>query len=507
MIKYLKFPFFIVFFIFIYFFYFHNLGFENINEDQYRWYLRSERFFTALNSGDFENTYQQYHPGVSFMYIIKLGVEVFKFSNNLNFDTFKEIPYNLFPTFNQYTKIFMVIITLGSVFLLAQLINILYGKFIALSFLIFLTFDTYFIGLTRNLHMDSFLAVSITLSIVSFYLFLKTNEKRYLIITSIYSGIGLLTKSVFGISILFQFLLAFYFAVNGKISLKPFKFFIYNVLISFAIFTIFFPSMWVKPTDTLTNIYIKGALSTGLGGDDNFMHFVNGYELPDPGVKFYLWILNYRISPMIYLTIITLLCYNIYTIYKNKKIKVEKDTLIVFLSLLIVTYLLIIMYSSKKTDRYISIIFPPLMIVVAYYLKKFWSQINNIFLKITVMLFTVITIIINFQIHPYYFAFYSPLWGGLQKAQERIYINQGGIGYLLLVEAIKDYPEFKITAFNYDEIKYSSSIDVERIDPNKATSKKYVKILPLQRGDNMIKNSVLDRVIYLNGEAFWRIFK
>ena len=87
MIKYLKYPFFIIFSAFIYFFYFYNLGFENINEDQYRWYLRSERFFNALIVGDFKNTYQQYHPGVSFMYIIKLGVEVFKISNNLSFET------------------------------------------------------------------------------------------------------------------------------------------------------------------------------------------------------------------------------------------------------------------------------------------------------------------------------------------------------------------------------------------------------------------------------------
>jgi len=81
MIKYLKFPFFLIFTIIIYFFYFHNLGYENINEDQYRWYLRSERFFTALNELNFEGTYQQYHPGVSLMYFIKLGVETYKITN------------------------------------------------------------------------------------------------------------------------------------------------------------------------------------------------------------------------------------------------------------------------------------------------------------------------------------------------------------------------------------------------------------------------------------------
>jgi hypothetical protein len=210
---------------------------------------------------------------------------------------------------------------------------------------------------------------------------------------------------------------------------------------------------------------------------------------------------------MVYLTIALLLGYNFLQLIKNKKIRLEKDILILFSALFIITYLIIIFYSSKKTDRYISIIFPPLMLVTAYYLKKFWSQVNNTFLKFLVILFTTFTVYLNIQIHPYYFAFYSPLWGGLQKAQERIYINQGGIGYLLLVEAVKAYPEYKITAFNYDEIKYSSNVNVERIDPNKATSKKYIKILPLQRGDSIIKNSVLDRYIYLNNEPFWRIYK
>jgi len=507
MIKYLKYPFFLIFTIIIYFFYFHNLGYENINEDQYRWYLRSERFFTALNELNFEGTYQQYHPGVSLMYFIKLGVETYKVTNSTNFQTFKEIPYYMFPLFNFYTKFFLVSFTLISIIVLTFLIKNLYGKFISLSFLVFLTFETYFIGLTRNLHMDAFLAVSISISLVSFYLYLKTSEKKYLIISSVYSGLGLLTKSVFAIAILFQFLMTLYFAINGKISFKPFKNLIYNLLISFLIFTLFFPSMWVKPIETLSNIFIKGAYSTGLGGDDNFMHFVGNYELTDPGFEFYIYVLNFRISPMLYLTIISLIVFWVFKIYKNKKISLEKDPLIIFLALLTITYLMIIFYSSKKTDRYISIIFPPLAIITAYYLKDFWVKVQSNLFKTIFIFFTTFTMYLNFKIHPYYFAFYSPIWGGLEKAQEKIYINQGGIGYLLVVEAIKGYPDYKITAFNYDEFKYSSEKDVERIDPTKARSKKYIKILPLQRGNNLIKVGDFEKYIFLNEEPFWRIYK
>ena len=37
-------------------------------------------------------------------------------------------------------------------------------------------------------------------------------------------------------------------------------------------------------------------------------------------------------------------------------------------------------------------------------------------------------------IKPYFMAYYNPLWGGIKKAKDEIYLNQGGIGVFEIAE-------------------------------------------------------------------------
>lgn len=69
-----------------------DLGKENVNVDQFKWYSRSENFFTAFQGGDYKNTYQQYHPGISLIYIIRAGQVSFNQFINKNL-SLKEITF------------------------------------------------------------------------------------------------------------------------------------------------------------------------------------------------------------------------------------------------------------------------------------------------------------------------------------------------------------------------------------------------------------------------------
>lgn len=507
MIKYLKYPFFLLYFLLIFYFYFLNLGYENINEDQYRWYTRTENFFNSLNQGDFSGTYQQYHPGVFLIYLIKSGTEIFKITHNTSFTSFKEIPYTLFPEYNFYTKIFIVSFILISILIATMLIKEIFGKFISLSFLIFITFDTYFIGVTRNLHMDSLVTLQIFVSLISFYAFLKNKENKYLYISMFYSGLGLLTKSVFIISFLFQFLISIYFFIQKKSNLTPIKSFFINFLGSLLIFTALFPSMWVNPTGTLSKIFIEGSLETGLKGENNFMHYVNGYELPDPGPKFYFHVLNFRLSPMIYFSFVCILLFIVIELIFKKKLKITHDPLIMFLISLVILYFSVLTYSSKKTDRYLIVIFPHLALITAYYLRVIWPKITHNVFKFIFVLFTLISIVHNFQIHPFYFAFYNPIFGGVIEAQKRIYINQGGIAYLQIIEKLKEYPTKKYSAINYEELKYSSKAEIQPLNYFNFNEGNFIRIVPLQRGNNLLKTSKFIGNINIMNQPYWRIYE
>jgi hypothetical protein len=265
--------------------------------------------------------------------------------------------------------------------------------------------------------------------------------------------------------------------------------------------------MWVNPLETLQKIYIQGALNTGLGGEDNFMHYVNGYELPNPGFKFYFHVLIFRLSPMILFSGIFILLMLTIRFIKNKKISLKLDPFIVISVLFVLSYLAIILYSSKKTDRYISIIYPQIALILAFYLKDIWIKINSISLKIFFMSFTVVTIIINFLIHPFYFAYYNPILGGIGEAQKRIYINQGGIAYLKVIQEFENYPGKKFTAINDAELIFSSKYPVIPLGYFNFQEPNFIKILPLQRGNNFIHNSKLVKNIEILGQPFWRIFE
>ncbi len=507
MSKFLKLTFLISFLFLNYYFYFHNLGYENINEDQFRWYKRTTNFYEAISQGNYEKTYQQYHPGISLIYFLSLGFNSFTFFSGTDFQNFQDIAPSLFPNFNFHTKLYLVIFSLFTMGILTYLIKEILGKFVALFFIILLSFDTYFIGITRNLHLDSILSLVIMVSISSFYLYLKTKQVKYLVISGIYSGIGLLTKSVAIIGFFINFLMAFYYYYQNKSNLAYFYKFLYLTAISVLVFVSLFPSMWVAPIETLSKIYLKGALSTGLGGEDTFMHYVQGYELPDPGYKFYFFVLLFRLSPALIIISVSLISFYIYEFLRYKKIRLRLNPFIVFTFIFMTLYFIVITYSMKKTDRYISVFLPPFVIFISYFLQDFWIKINSIFPKIIVTLLVLATIFINVTTHPFYFAFYSPLFGGINEAQKRIYINQGGIGYLQLIQVLNNYPDTKIAAINYQELQPASELKIERLDPINARSKKYLKITSLQQADNLIKNSVLKEYVYINNQPFWRIFR
>ncbi len=106
---------------------FSSLGYENINVDQFLWYERTERFFTAIKSCRFLDTYQQYHPGVTLMYLIGLGQFSYRvFTGDTS--SFSDISTNNFGTYNSHTKLYIVIFCLGVLIYSASLIYKITGK-------------------------------------------------------------------------------------------------------------------------------------------------------------------------------------------------------------------------------------------------------------------------------------------------------------------------------------------------------------------------------------------
>jgi len=185
-----------------YFSLFHKLGLENINNDQLRWQTRSESFFINFEQGNYKETYQQYHPGVMLMYLIKLGYSSYSLFNG-NFNTWTDLRGDRFIILNQHLKFWYQFSNLFLILISLFCVKKLFGFKTAFIFGIFIFSEIYFLGILRNLHLDGPNALVIFATISMYFIYLESKKAKYLILTGLLSGLGILFKSMTVFSFLF----------------------------------------------------------------------------------------------------------------------------------------------------------------------------------------------------------------------------------------------------------------------------------------------------------------
>jgi len=59
-----------------------RLGTTIVNTDEVYWHGRSQNFLEALQTRNYANTFQKYHPGVPLMWEMSLTAQVLSITNN-----------------------------------------------------------------------------------------------------------------------------------------------------------------------------------------------------------------------------------------------------------------------------------------------------------------------------------------------------------------------------------------------------------------------------------------
>jgi hypothetical protein len=279
-----------------------RLNNDEINPDGVNWYYRSEQFVVALKSFQLEKTYQHYHPGVTLMWIVGATTEFIK----QVVPGHSVINNGTFETFNFYSKLNLVVVQLIlTVFALFLLEKIL-GFYKALFSLSLLSFEPFFIGNSRIIHLDILMTLFILIGFALFYLvFSQKFLNKWFYVGSALSGVfislAFLTKSI---SILaFGFLLVFGTALIIYKCGKAFglKFFC-TFLVGFVV-TLFvvFPAMLVKPIDVIVEIFSEGER---IGARKGHSQIVFGETTMDPGVAFYLLVLALKTSVVLWIGVL-----------------------------------------------------------------------------------------------------------------------------------------------------------------------------------------------------------
>lgn len=405
-----------------------DLGHDNFNTDVWKWKSRSYNFGSAVLGNNFEQTLQTYHPGVVLMWLGGAGAKITNYwaqsqGKSIIADESVDIIFQI--DFVQKLLLVLVIaLTVTSVFHILK--NVFGIKYALLSFLL-LTLEPFYLGLTRVIHLEGLVSSFMLASIVwLYYYFLDTGKFKRMIISGIFAGLALLTKTSALFLVLYSGLVTLVFVYrNGSydfINQKAFPAFLRSILSLFgkfapiffiwfgvlvATFFILWPAMWVIPGMVIQTLY-GGVAEVGVGGDHFQFYF--GKLVENPGPSFYFVVLALKSS-------IYLLVGLFGTLIVRKKLPENMRKFLDYLLIFVFFYFIQLIIPTKKLDRYIL----PALVALSFISSMFyvWLFDRMNFKKVwhkalCMVLFFIPAVYTNVIVHPDYFSYFNPIFGGLK---------------------------------------------------------------------------------------------
>ncbi len=294
-----------------------------------------------------------------------------------------------------------------------------------------LALDPYMLGYSRLLHNEATLALTITLAGVSWLLWLRAEQRRWLALAGLFTGLALLTKST---ALLLGPLLAVAtlgWAVTagcwrngrwwGRVLLGGGA----ALLAAAAVFVALWPAMWVNPAGAV-GLTLDKLLHDQAAGTGNLGMFWLGRFVDDPGPLFYPVAFLLKATPWL---LIGLALGAGFTVYALRTLPGPATRDAVALWALALVYLLLMTIASKKSVRYMLPAWPAFCLLAGWG----WAQLGQLARRryssfvIRYSSFIALGLVAAFALvyHPYYFSYYNPAVGGWRWAPDTLLIGWG----------------------------------------------------------------------------------
>ncbi|OGC70092.1 hypothetical protein A2415_00645 [candidate division WWE3 bacterium RIFOXYC1_FULL_39_7] len=424
-----------------------DLGHDSFNTDVWKWKTRSYDFSSGVFNLRPELTIQKYHPGVTLMWLGTLGIKVANvYIENFSVDSVKSI--FVLDAVQKWFIVASIALGMSAAF---YVIRKLFGYEFALFSIALMSFEPFFVGLSRVMHLEGMMSVFMLTSALWLYYFLDSSDKRHrLFISALFASLAILTKTSALYMIPFTFLvLVTHSNIRFQKVKELFKFSVKNFLlwlsavITFSI--LFWPALWSVPVDVF-NVLYRGIFVIGV--DTEHIQYYFGRLVEDPGYLFYIVVLLYKSS--VYLLVGIALLFAVF-----KKLQTKEKRLIGYLLLFALFYTIELTLPSKKLDRYILPAMLALSLVVSfslfYCLQK--VKVPN---KLKYLLFFIPAVALLTFIHPDYFSYYNPMYGGLKKGifviEPKWMIGTPEVVEFFKVEAEKEKFEFSDVDESFEEL-------------------------------------------------------
>ncbi len=327
------------------------------------------------------------------------------------------------------------------------LARLLLGRWPAFIGVALLALDPYSLAYGRLLHIAAPLALLMTMAGLSFLLWLRESRYRWLILTGLFSGLALLTKStalLLGPMLVASTVGWVLITGQGRHArwwLRQLAALIVVGLGSAVLFFLLWPAMWVDPAGALGLTF--GKLFTDQeAGAGNLGMFWLGQFVEDPGPAFYPVAFLLKATPWLLVGLLL----NLYQLFKMLRHPQTASpryriAIIISLWLLALTYLIFMTVASKKSIRYMLPAFPLFYLLagqsfcqlgrsVSHRLKNLQRtthRASRLISSVPLLLAFLLLILSLFTIfyHPYYFTYYNPVLLGWRWAPQTLLVGWG----------------------------------------------------------------------------------
>jgi hypothetical protein len=201
--------------------------------------------------------------------------------------------------------------------------------------------------------------------------------------------------------------------------------------IGLLVILIAWPAMWTSPVGTLTRMlqYGMNAAEGEIGG----AHFVGAYQDSEVGshyLNFYPMTYLWRSTPVI---LIGLSLAILVLVFRRSLIQSAVRRSLFDVAVFILVYTLIMTLGTKKYDRYYLPVYLALDLIAAVgwvaavrWLGERFALLNKKVFQYSMLgVILVPQVLSTLQSAPYYFTYFNPLMGGLQKAPQAVTVGWG----------------------------------------------------------------------------------
>jgi hypothetical protein len=399
--------------------------------------------------GQFGETYQSPHPGVTVMwagaaayrtqypeYHIEHPDQLLHLKSVEPFlrET-GHVPIDILSTARTFVVLF-VTVALTLAFIIALR---LMGEIAAVGGFLLIAFDPFHIAHSRVLQQDALMSSFMLLSLVAVLAHLHCGRRRSdLLISGISAGFAWLTRSPAFFLIPFIALLMLidswqkHRRALGMLIKDLSGRLVVWIGIGAATYMLLWPAMWVKPWDNLLQI-LQEALGAASGGHANPIFYNGVIALGDPGWHFYPLSYLWRASPVVLIGLIL----GFVALVRDFRVSNGKNRVwAISLLFFAVAFIAFQSLGAKKFDRYILPIFAPLDLIAAMgwiasakFLTHRWlsdgSVVRRWVIPVLVGLVAFMQLFGTISTSPYYLSYYNPLMGGPERAPEVMMIGWG----------------------------------------------------------------------------------